>query len=141
MPRGSRKRRNKKGRSRIFIALPLLAVCLALVWIWKANKVKEYYSRMRELEESMKVIQADNSQLRNELSKMKSLMAVKEIATGRLKLTQDVSGRIFLEDPVESPKKDKSFNFVDMDDVTDWLEDVVVRSSKVTAQERSEEKK
>ena len=119
---------------------PVLALTLALAWIWKANKVKEYYSDMKTLEETKNSLLFENSRSRTELAELKSLMAVDKAVTHRLNLTQKVSARIFLEDPVKSVRAGKKYDFVDMDDVTDWLEGEVIRSGKVTAKEREDKK-
>lgn len=140
MRRRSKFSRPKKGR-KLIIIIPFLAVVLALAWIWKANRVKELYSQMRRMEESKKILLADNSQLQMQLADLKSLIAVDRVATRELSLTQNVRGRIYLDDPVKSPIPGKSIDYVNMDDVTDWLENAVVRSGKVAAKEQSPESK
>jgi len=121
--------------------IPLIALSLSLFWIWKANRVKELYSQMKRLDETKKILEADNSQLQTELTELKSLIAVDKVATRQLYLTQNVHGRIYLQDPVKATSQGKAFDFVSMDDITDWLEEAVVRSGKVTAKERSSETK
>jgi len=96
---------------------------------------------MKQLEELKKTLVTDNSRLRTELMNSKSLTAVDYTVTRDLNLTQKVESRLFLTDPVKYSGHKKPFDFVDMDDVTDWLEDAVVRSGKVTAKENSEDGK
>ena len=140
MPRGS-KRKAKSSRGRLILLIPALVLSLSLGWIWKANKVKDYYSEMKKLEENRKALDFDNSRLKTELAELKSLTMVDKTATGRLGLTQKVSGRIFFEDPVKSRGIETKIGFVDMDDVTDWLEGEVLRSGKVMAKESGEDKR
>ncbi|MEE9553774.1 MAG: hypothetical protein V3W18_05700 [candidate division Zixibacteria bacterium] len=140
MPRRSRKTM-KSGRGRLILLIPTLVLLLSLAWIWKANKVKDYYSEMKKLEKDKKALDYDNSRLKTGLAELKSLMVVDKTVSRRLGLTQKVSGRIFLEDPVKSSGAETKFDFVDMDDVTDWLEGEVLRSGKVNAKESGEDKK
>lgn len=123
------------------ILLPVLALFLSLAWVWKANRVKDYYSRMKLLEETRKSYEVENSKLHSRLAELKSLASIDREVTRRFGLTQSVAGRTFLYDPVKSTGPRYSFDFVDMDDVTDWLENAVVRSGSVKAGEEKEEKK
>jgi len=141
MPRRSKIRRGKKGRRRILFLVALLALALSLAWIWKANRVKELYSQMKKMDETKKILAADNTQLQMELTELKSLIAVDKVATRKLCLTQNVHGRIYLQDPVKRTTPGKAFDYVNIDKVTDWLEDAVVRSGKVTAKESPSETK
>ncbi len=140
MPRRSKKKKAGSSKGSLLFFGPLLALGLALAWIWKANKVKEYYSDMKALEESKKALLFEISQSRNQLADLKSLTTVDKIVTRGMNLTQKVSARIFLEDPVKFSPAGKRSDFVDMDDVTDWLESEAVRAGKVTAKENEDER-
>jgi hypothetical protein len=136
MPRGYRQKRRKAGPGKGVILITFVMLTLSLLWVWKADKVKEYYSRMKALEESKKALVAENAKLRTDLMDLKSLSAVDKAVSGKFGLTQKVMGRIFLNDPVERGDWVKAVDFVDLDNVTEWLEEAVVKSGKVTAKER-----
>jgi len=143
MPRGSRKRKFKSDGKRALLLIPLSILFLSLAWVWKANRVKEYYSQMKGLEDSKNALLAENAQLYAKLADLKSLMVVDKKVSKSYNLTQNVKDRIFLPDPVESPNSSKISNFVNsnLDNITDWLEGVVVRSGRVTAKERQKDSK
>jgi hypothetical protein len=119
--------------------IPLVALLLSLVWIWKADMVKEHYSRMKSLEEQKRTLERENSRLSGELSDLKSLARVHRVATERFGLTQDVAGRTTLEDPVKRRPAPERFYLVDTEEITDWLERAVFQSGSISARESEQE--
>lgn len=133
MPKKYKRKRERSFGRRLLIIGPLIVLGLSLAWIWKANRVKEYYANMKTLEETRKAIRFEIAQSKNELSKLKSLTSVDSAVTAQLRLTQNVSARIFLDDPVRPSRGGKKYDFVDMDEVADWLESEAVRAGKAAA--------
>lgn len=130
-------RRRKRGTIRRVVvgsSVPLLILALALLWIWKSNEVKAYYSTKKALEAEEAGMIAENARLRGQLMDLKSISAIDKIVTEQFGLTQNVARRIIITDPVPTEKIDNKLNFAgNRPDFTDWLEDIVVNSSKVMA--------
>lgn len=116
--------------------IPLAALLLSLIWVWKADMVKEYYSRMKNLEEKKNVLQRENARLSGELSDLKSLTRVDRVVTERFGLTQNVDDRKTIVDPVKSRSVSERFLLVDTEGITDWLESAVFQSNSISAKER-----
>jgi hypothetical protein len=131
-------RRRKRGsrRGRLWKVIPPAALLLSLIWVWKADMVKEYYSQMKNLEEQKKVLQRENARLSGQLSELKSLTRVDRIVTERYGLTQDVAGRMTIEDPIRRRTAKEKFLLVDTEEITDWLERAVFQSNSVSAREQ-----
>ena len=108
---------------------------LALAWVWKSNQVKEYYSIMRKLETEKMNLISENTRLRANLMDLKSLSQVDLVVTTKFGLTQDVSRRIFFDDPVKTEKKNRA-NFAAEPEIPGWLEDAVIGSGRVRAESR-----
>jgi hypothetical protein len=136
MRKSYRRRRPEKRRGRFLGIIPIMVLLLSLAWIWKADKVKEHYSTMKNLEVRKKALTTDNSRLKGELTELKSLTNVNNIVTKRYGLTQNVSSRVFLRDPVKPAARMSKFHLVDMQEITDWLERAVFKSGHITAEER-----
>jgi len=136
MRKGYRRRRPKTGRGGLLGIIPILVLLLSLAWIWKADKVKEYYSTMKNLEDREKSLATENSRLKGELTELKSLTNVNKVVTKRFGLTQNVSSRVFLQDPIKPAGRVSRFHLVDMQEITDWLERAVFKSGHVTAEEQ-----
>ncbi len=136
MRKGYRRRRPKTGPGRLLGIIPILVLLLSLAWIWKADKVKEYYSTMKNLEDREKSLATENSRLKGELTELKSLTKVNKVVTKRFGLTQNVSSRVFLQDPIKPAGRVSRFHLVDMQEITDWLERAVFKSGHVTAEEQ-----
>ncbi len=109
---------------------------LSLTWIWKADKVKEYYSTMKDFEAREKTLMTENAHLKGELTELKSLTNVNNVVTKRFGLTQNVSSRVFLQDPIKPAGRMSKYHLVDMQEITDWLERAVFKSGHVTAEEQ-----
>ena len=109
---------------------------LSLIWVWKADMVKEYYSQMKNLEEQKKVLQRENARLSGQLSELKSLTRVDRIVTERFGLTQNVAGRMTIEDPVRRRPAEERFLLVDNEKISDWLERAVFQSGSISAREQ-----
>jgi hypothetical protein len=108
---------------------------LALVWVWKSNQVKDYYAKMRRLEIEKKDIISENMRLRGSLMDLKSLSQISKVVTQEYGLTQNVSERIFVMDPVTPEKKQSKLAFAgDMKDVPDWLDNAISGSGRVRAE-------
>lgn len=141
MPREYRRRRPKNRRGGLLGIIPILVLLLSLAWIWKADKVKEYYSTMKNLEDRKKSLRTENSHLKGELAELKSLTRVNKVVTEQFGLTQNVSSRVFLQEPIKPAGHVGKFHLVDMQEVTDWLERAVFKSGQVTAEEQQNLKK
>jgi hypothetical protein len=141
MRKGYRRNRPQSRRGGFFGVILFLVLLLSLAWIWKADKVKEYYSTMKNLEDIKKSSITENSHLKSSLTELKSLTSVNKVITERFGLTQNVSARVFLQDPVRSAGHTGKFHLVDMQEVTDWLERAVFKSGHVTAEEQQNSKK
>jgi hypothetical protein len=110
---------------------------LALVWVWKSNQVKDYYAKMRRLEIEKKDLISENMRLRANLLDLKSLSQISKVVTEQYGLTQNVSQRIFISDPVTPEKKQSKLEFVgDMKDVPDWLDNAISGSGRVRAESK-----
>jgi len=133
--KSSRLKENKRGKA-IFV-IPAVLLFLSLVWIWKADRVKDYYSRMKSLEDECKTLTSDNAKLKSELMNFKSLTSIDHAVRRDLNLTQKVKSRIFLQDPVTGNERKRALDLVDMDKISNWLEDAVVKSGRVTAKENN----
>jgi hypothetical protein len=136
MRKGYRRKRPENRRGGLLGIILFLVLLLSLAWIWKADKVKEYYSTMKNLEDRKKSSMTENSHLKGKLTELKSLTSVNKVVTERFGLTQNVSGRVFLQDPIRSAGHVGKFHLVDMQEVTDWLERAVFKSGHVTAEEQ-----
>ncbi len=91
---------------------------------------------MKNLEATKKAFATANSRLNGELAELKSLTNVNNVVTKRFGLTQNVSSRIFLRDPIRPSSHVSKFHLVDMQEITDWLERAVFKSGHVTAEEQ-----
>jgi len=67
----------------------------------------------------------------------KSLTSIDHAVRRDLNLTQKVKSRIFLQDPVTGNERKRALDLVDMDKISNWLEDAVVKSGRVTAKENN----
>ncbi len=131
-------RRRKRGTIRRILAVifvPMIVFSLALLWIWKANKVKEYYAEVRRLQTEKVGMIAENSRLKGQLMDLKSISAIDKVVTEQFGLTQNVARRITLTDPVAAePKKETKLNFAsDEIDLLDRVEEAVVTQGKALA--------
>ncbi len=136
-----KKRSSRKtggGFKPVIILFMIFSLCLLMVW--KANKVKDYYARTKNLEDVKSRLISENSGLRASLMDIKSLSAVGKIVTRRFGLTQKVSGRLQVKDPVVPSRVEDRTDFVNMDVVADAIEDAVFRAGKVTAEEQKKSK-
>jgi hypothetical protein len=134
MPRGyRRKRRSNYKRIAALTCIPLFFLALALAWVWKADQVKESYSIMKGLETEKTNLISENMRLRADLLDLKSLSRVSAIATARFGLTQNVSSRIFINDPVAPERKDRA-KFAAAVEAPGWLDDAVIGSGRVRAE-------
>lgn len=140
MRKGYRRKRPKTGRGRLLGIIPVLVLLLSLAWIWKADKVKEYYSTMKHFEARKKTLTTENSRLKGELTELKSLTNVNNVVTKQFGLTQNVSSRVFFRDPIKPRGRMSKFHLVDMPEITDWLEQAVFKSGYITAEEPKNEK-
>ena len=80
----------------------------------------------------------ENMRLRAGLMDLKSISHINAIATEELGLTQEVSQRIFLADPVEPEKIESRTQFVIDTEIPDWLENAIVGSGRVRAESRKD---
>jgi len=135
MPRGY-KRRNRRNYRRLFtiVSVPIFVLILSLAWIWKSNQVKENYAAMKKLETQKTNLIAENLRLRAGLMDLKSLSEINKVVTTLFGLTQNVSARLFLSDPVDPEKKYDKINFAVEKDIPDWLETAVTGSDHVKAE-------
>lgn len=117
--------------------LIILIFSLGLLMIWKSNKVKDYYSKTRDLEKFKSELISEISGYRAELMDLKSITRVGEAAR-RYGLTQNVSGRLKIEIPAFERDEGTRKLFVNADAFAEWLEDAVFRSGKINAQDRDE---
>jgi len=138
MRKKSRKKQ-KKGRFGVFKPglVATLIFALGLLMIWKSNKVKDYYSEIKNLEKSRDELKSENSGLKAELMDLKSITRVGTVVK-KYGLTQNVAERLTIKIPmVKDVRGDRKF-FVDMDIFADWLEEAVFRSGRINAQDNVE---
>lgn len=114
-----------------------LIFALGLLMIWKSNKVKDYYSEIKNLEKARNELISENSEYRAELMDLKSISRVGAIVK-RFGLTPDVSERLTIKIPMSRDVKGSKKFFVDMDRFADWLEDAVFRSGQINAKDTEE---
>jgi hypothetical protein len=134
MQRGYKRKRRGSRRAFKLIAVALSILMLALVWVWKSNQVKDFYARMKKVETERKDLVAENMRLRGTLLDLKSLSAMGKFAR-EFGLTQNVSRRIFLSDPVQQEKKPGKFDFANETEVVpDWLDNAISGSGRVRAE-------
>jgi hypothetical protein len=112
----------------------IVVMSLSIAWVWKSNQVKEYYAQMKRLETDKTNMITENMQIRASLMDLKSISHVDEIVTRDFGLTQNVSQRRFLQDPVIKDKIESKLAFASEDKIPDWLEDAVVGSGRVRAE-------
>jgi hypothetical protein len=112
----------------------IVVMTLSIAWVWKSNQVKEYYAQMKRLETDKTNMITENMQLRASLMDLKSITRIDEIVTKDFGLTQNVSHRQFLQDPVIKDKIESKLAFASDDKIPDWLEDAVVGSGRVRAE-------
>jgi len=137
MPKKRNAKKNGGGVKLGFVLFLLLA--LSLTSIWKADMVKEYYGRMKQLETEKRELISKNDMLRMELADVKSLKQIGKAAE-QYGLTQEVAKRIFLNDPVKiEPSVDKR-EYAISDDFIDGMEKIVFRSGKANAANRKANK-
>ena len=117
--------------------LIILIFTLGLLMIWKSNKVKDYYSKTRDLEKSKGELISEISEYKAELMDLKSITQVGEVVK-KYGLTQNVSERLKIEIPAIEKVGDTRRLFVNVDLFADWLEEAVFRSGKINARERGE---
>lgn len=91
---------------------------------------------MKNLEGQKEILQRENAGLKSELSELKSLARIDRVVTERFGLTQDVAGRMTIEDPVRHRPVNERFFFVDSEEITDWLERAVFQSNSISAREQ-----
>ena len=114
--------------------IPVVTLSLCLVWIWKADMVKAYYSKMKNLEAEKKELINEISGNTTILAELKSLSEIEKVVTARFGLTQKVMGRIIISDPVKSKKSETKSYLVEHPGVYDWIEDAVFGAGKVSAE-------
>jgi hypothetical protein len=115
-------------------SIVVIVMTLSIAWVWKSNQVKEYYAQMKRLETDKTNMITENMQIRASLMDLKSISRIDEIVTSDFGLTQDVSRRRFLPDPVTKDKIESKLAFASEDKIPDWLEDAVVGSGRVRAE-------
>lgn len=115
----------------------VMIFALGLLMIWKSNKVKDYYSRTRDLEKSKGELISEISEYKAELMDLKSITQVGEVVK-KYGLTQNVSERLKIEIPAIGKNGDTRRLFVNTDIFAEWLEEAVFRSGKINARERRE---
>jgi hypothetical protein len=135
MPRGSRKKKRNVRRIVVIALIPIIPLGLALTWVWKSNQIKDHYKHLKKLETERANLISENMRLRTELTDLKSLSRVNAVVTREFGLTQNVSERIFLADPVKREKKPGKLEFAGDMVVPDWLETAVVGSGRILAEE------
>lgn len=114
--------------------IPLFILGVALGLIWKSNAVKDRYAAMKRLDTRRLDLIAENSRLRAQLLDLKSLSAINKVVTEQYGLTQNVSERVLLRDPVTAVRDKERTNFAAAKpDIYDWLEGAVINSGKVLA--------
>jgi cell division protein FtsL len=136
-----KKYRKKQKNGGIRVIKPGLVVTfifvMGLLMIWKSNKVKDYYSEIKNLEKSRDELKSENSGLKAELMDLKSITRVGTVVK-KYGLTQNVAERLTIKIPmVKDVRGDRKF-FVDMDIFADWLEEAVFRSGRINAQDNVE---
>lgn len=89
---------------------------------------------MRRLEAEIMDLNAENSRLGAGLADLKSLSWINKIVTEQFGLTQNVSQRISLPDPVTVQKVESRSGFAVQRDIPDWLEEAVTGSGKIRAE-------
>jgi regulator of replication initiation timing len=119
----------------VLALIPAVMLGLALSWVWKSNQVKDYYKQMKKLETERANLISENMRLRAELTDLKSLSHINAIVTREFGLTQNVSERIFLADPVAPEKKQSKIEFAAEMDMPDWLETAVIGSGRIRAEQ------
>jgi hypothetical protein len=133
--RYKRKKRGGSKRIVILIALAMGVLALALAWVWKSNQVKEYYATMKRRETERNDIIAENMHLRAKLLDLKSLSSINKVVTKRFGLTQNVSQRIFISDPVKQDRRPNTLDLVgDLKDVPDWIDNAVFNAGRIRAE-------
>ncbi len=120
----------------LVIMVPILALVICIVWIWKADMVKAYYSKMKNLEAERDELVNEISGRRAILSELKSWTEIEKVVTVRFGLTQKVMDRIIISDPVKARKVEPKSMYVDKTGVYDWIEDAVFGAGKVLAEPR-----
>jgi hypothetical protein len=142
MQRGyKRKRRRSSRRAFTLFAAALIIMSLALLWVWKSNQVKDYYAKMKLLETERTNLIAENMRLQASLQDLKSLSAINKVVTSRFGLTQNVSQRIFLSDPVAKNREPSKLELVgDEKDLPDWIDNAVFGSGRVRAESEKDGK-
>ena len=134
MRRGSKNSRKKRHTFKLG-SLLCLFLFLCLVWIWKANKVGAYYHRLGVLEKEKRALATENAQHEARLAELKSIENVHYVVSIRFGLTQEVSERVFLIDPVHARPIDRSTQFVDDFKIPDWIEEAVFGTDAVYAKQ------
>ncbi len=142
MQRGyKRKRRSGSARGAKLFAVAMGILALALLWVWKSNQVKENYAQMKRLETERANLIAENTRLKANLQDLKSISAINRVVTRKFGLTQNVSQRIFLLDPVNSDEKPGKLELVgDTKDLPDWIDNAVFGSGRVRAESEKDNK-
>ncbi len=137
--RYKRRRRNSPKRILVLIAIVLGILSLAFVLVWKSNQVKDYYAKMRRLEIERGNYIAENAALHAKLLELKSIASIHKVVTRQFGLTQNVSQRIFLTDPVAGNKKRANNEMVLYDKgIPDWIDNSVFGSGRVRAEQDQE---
>jgi len=133
------RRKQKKGGIRVFKPglIVTLIFALGLLMIWKSNKVKDYYSEIKNLEKSRDELISENSGLKAELMDLKSITRVGTIVK-KYGLTQNVAERLTIKIPMVRDVKGSRKFFVDTDIFADWLEEAVFKSGRINAQNNVE---
>ena len=115
--------------------IPAVALGLALSWVWKSNQVKDYYKRLKKLETERVDLISENMRFRAALVDLKSLSRIHAVVTREFGLTQNVSERIFLADPVKPEKRQSKIDFAGEMEMPDWLETAVIGSGRIRAEQ------
>jgi cell division protein FtsL len=131
------KRKSKPGKALILKpGIFIVSIfALGLLMIWKSNKVKDYYSKTKDLEKYKGELISEISEYRAELMDLKSITQVGEVIK-KYGLTQNVSERLKIEIPATEDNAPDRKLFVNMDIFAEWLEEAVFRSGKINAQDR-----
>ena len=138
MPKKSRKKTETGKKPVLKPGLLIISVfALGLLMIWKSNKVKDYYSKTRDLEKAKGELVSEISEYKAELMDLKSITQVGEVVK-KYGLTQNVSERLKIEIPANERNGDTRRLFVNVDLFAEWLEEAVFRSGKINARERGE---
>jgi hypothetical protein len=132
MPRKSKRSKNRGFTFKfILVAVLFLAVCLGS--IWKTDLVKSNYRAMIDLEKAKKDIIAENTRMKADLQDRKSLSSIDNVVTKRFGLTQNVSSRLYLEDPVKRDNIPDPKYFVDIDKLVETAEDMMFGAGQANA--------